>query len=85
MQLIVAMTSLPASLLGGDFGTVATGRQADLVLVPGDPRLNPAVLATPSMIMIGGRLVTPVPATATWPTTVMPNGPAADGQPAPGP
>lgn len=72
MQLIVAMTSLPASLLGGDFGTVATGRLADLVLVPGDPRLNPAVLATPSMIMIGGRLVTPVPATATWPTTVMP-------------
>jgi imidazolonepropionase-like amidohydrolase len=71
MQLIVAMTSLPASLLGGGFGTVAAGRQADLVLVPGDPLQDPSVLATPSMVMIGGRLVTPVPATATLPPTPM--------------
>jgi len=72
MQLIVAMTSLPASLLGGGFGTIATGRQADVVLVPGDPLQNPAVLSTPSLVMIGGRLVTPVPATATLPPTAMP-------------
>lgn len=72
MQLIVAMTSLPASLLGGGFGTVAVGRQADLVLVPGDPLHDPSVLGTPSLVMIGGRLVTPVPATTTLPSTTMP-------------
>ncbi len=58
MQLIVAMTSLPARVFGtGNVGTVAVGRRADLVLVPGNPLEDPTVLTRPSLVIAHGERV----------------------------
>ena len=58
MQLITAMTSLPARVFGtGNVGTVAVGRRADLVLVPGDPLADPTVLTRPTIVIAHGQRV----------------------------
>ena len=56
MQAIVAGTSNGATLLGleSEIGTVAAGKQADLVAVRGDPIQNIAVLERVDFVMKGG-------------------------------
>ncbi|MFP5344007.1 MAG: amidohydrolase family protein [Candidatus Limnocylindria bacterium] len=59
MQALRAATSSAARLLGVDHevGTIEVGRQADLVLVEGDPLADPGRLAAPVMVMQLGRVV----------------------------
>lgn len=45
-----------AFLLGGD-GTLRPGQSADLVVVAGDPRQDPAVLLDPLLVVLRGRVV----------------------------
>ena len=56
---IRAATSAAARLLGLDseVGSVDTGKLADLVLVDGDPIADLARLASPHLVMQGGRIV----------------------------
>ena len=59
-ELIVAMTSRPAQLMAGkhaDFGVVQTGKCADLVVVNGDPVLDPAALWNIDTVVRAGRIV----------------------------
>ena len=57
MDAIKAGTSGAARLLGleAEAGTVAVGRAADLVVVAGDPLADLRRLATPSLVLKGGR------------------------------
>ena len=50
-------TVVPAAFLGKskEFGTVAAGQRADLLLVAGNPLENLAVLKRPSGVMVRGR------------------------------
>ena len=59
MQAIQAATRVGAELLGWEdrIGTVAAGKLADLVAVPGDPLTDLALLAHPSFVMVGGKRV----------------------------
>ena len=59
MAAIQAATSAAARLLGvdGEVGTIQLGRQADLVLVDGDPLADLRRLADPWLVMQGGRIV----------------------------
>ena len=59
MAAIRAATSAAARLLGlqGEIGTIAPGMLADLVLVEGDPLVDPRRLATPRLVMQGGRFI----------------------------
>ena len=59
MAAIKAATSAAATLLGldGEVGTVEPGRLADLVLVAGDPLVDLGRLASPTMVVQGGRIV----------------------------
>jgi imidazolonepropionase-like amidohydrolase len=59
MAAIGAATSAAARLLGVDAetGSVAPGMLADLVLVEGDPLVDPGLLATPQLVMQAGRIV----------------------------
>ena len=59
MAAIRAATSAAARLLGlqGEIGTIAPGMLADLVLVEGDPLVHPGRLATPRLVMQGGRVI----------------------------
>jgi imidazolonepropionase-like amidohydrolase len=59
MASIQAATSSAARLLGvdGDVGTLAVGKQADLLLVHGDPLADLARLAEPMMVVQAGRIV----------------------------
>jgi hypothetical protein len=52
-----AATVAPAQFLGKeqDFGTIAKGRRADLLLVDGNPLENVAVLSRPAGVMVRGR------------------------------
>jgi imidazolonepropionase-like amidohydrolase len=60
MAAIKAATSAAATLLGlDDVGVVEPGRLADLVLVAGDPMVDLARLASPTMVVQGGRIVAP--------------------------
>ncbi len=56
MQSIVAGTSNAARLLGWDrtLGTIATGKWADLVAVPGDPIADITVMEKPVFVMKNG-------------------------------
>ncbi len=56
MEAIVAGTSTAAELLGWQdrVGTIAVGRLADLVAVPGDPLRDVTALERPSFVMKGG-------------------------------
>jgi imidazolonepropionase-like amidohydrolase len=65
-ELIVALTSRPAQLIAGknaDFGVVAEGFRADLVVVDGDPFADPAALLRVSTVLRDGRVVERVTAT----------------------
>lgn len=59
MAAICAATSAAARLLGLDseVGSVEEGRLADLVLVDGDPIADLRCLASPNLVMQGGRIV----------------------------
>jgi imidazolonepropionase-like amidohydrolase len=59
MAAIKAATSAAAHLLGldGDLGTIEVGKLADLVLVDGDPTNDLRRLATPALVIQGGRIV----------------------------
>jgi imidazolonepropionase-like amidohydrolase len=59
MQAIQAGTMNGATLLGmeHDVGSVATGKLADLVAVPGDPVADITVLQHPAFVMKGGAIV----------------------------
>jgi imidazolonepropionase-like amidohydrolase len=59
MAAIKAATSSAARLLGldADIGTVEPGKQADLILVEGDPTTDLRRLAEPALVMQGGRIV----------------------------
>ncbi len=53
-ELITAMTARPARLVEGDqadFGVVAPGKVADLVLVEGDPLQEPAALDRVALVV----------------------------------
>ena len=56
MQSIVAGTANAAKLLGWDdrLGTLASGKLADIVAVPGDPLADITVMERPSFVMKGG-------------------------------
>ena len=56
MQSIVAGTSNAAKLLGWDknIGTLAAGKWADVVAVPGDPTKDITAMERPSFVMKGG-------------------------------
>ena len=59
-ELIIAMTSRPARLMAGnnaDFGVVQTGKCADLVVVEGDPLVDPAALWRIHTVVRAGRIV----------------------------
>jgi imidazolonepropionase-like amidohydrolase len=59
-ELIIAMTSRPARLIAGDnadFGVVAAGKCADLVVVDGDPLIDPTALWRVSLVVRAGRVV----------------------------
>jgi imidazolonepropionase-like amidohydrolase len=53
-------TVLPATFLGKtkEFGTIATGKRADMLLVTGNPLENLAVLKRPIGVMVRGRWLT---------------------------
>jgi imidazolonepropionase-like amidohydrolase len=59
MQAIKSATSVAATLMGwGDrVGSLAPGRYADLVAVPGDPLKNLRILESVPFVMKGGRVV----------------------------
>jgi imidazolonepropionase-like amidohydrolase len=59
MEAIKAATSRAARVLGVDalVGSIAVGKQADLVAVEGSPLDDPSVLGRPSMVMRGGEVV----------------------------
>jgi imidazolonepropionase-like amidohydrolase len=56
MQTIVAATSNAAKLMGWDdrIGTLAAGRLADIVAVPGDPTTDITTLERPTFVMKNG-------------------------------
>lgn len=59
-DLIVAMTSRAARVVAGDnadFGVIAAGKCADLVVVDGDPLQDPQALKHISLVLRGGRVV----------------------------
>jgi imidazolonepropionase-like amidohydrolase len=58
MQAIVAATSSAARLLRMDhvIGTVEAGKQADLILVPGDPTADISAMGRPALVMKAGCL-----------------------------
>jgi imidazolonepropionase-like amidohydrolase len=58
MQAIQAATRVGAELLGRDdrIGTVAVGKLADLVAVPGDPLTDLSALRRVKFVMIGGKI-----------------------------
>jgi imidazolonepropionase-like amidohydrolase len=58
MQSIVAGTSSAAKLLGWDkhVGTLASGKWADVVAVPGDPTHDITVMERPTFVMKGGTI-----------------------------
>src|SRR5262252_9523360 len=58
MAAIVAATSSAARLLRMDHlvGSVETGKQADLLLVPGDPLADIGAMRLPAMVMKAGRV-----------------------------
>jgi imidazolonepropionase-like amidohydrolase len=59
MAAIRAATSSAARLLGvdGETGTIEVGKLADLLLVDGDPLADLGLLARPSVVVQGGRVV----------------------------
>ncbi len=61
MAAIKAATSAAAHLLGlgADVGTIDVGKLADLVLVEGDPTTDLRRLATPELVIHGGKIVPP--------------------------
>ncbi len=56
-EVIQSATVAPAAFLGktGEFGTIAVGQRADLLLVSGNPLENLAVLKRPIGVMVRGR------------------------------
>ncbi len=56
-QILPLVTSEPARFLGldGEFGTVARGARADLLLLDGDPERDLSVLRAPRGVMAAGR------------------------------
>jgi tetratricopeptide (TPR) repeat protein len=54
-QVLQAATATPAAVLGYNAGTVAAGRQADLLLVHGNPLKDLAVLDRVDGVMLDGR------------------------------
>jgi imidazolonepropionase-like amidohydrolase len=58
MQAIVAATSSAAKLLGWDarLGTIAAGKLADIIAVPGDPLTDIGAVARVSFVMKDGRI-----------------------------
>jgi imidazolonepropionase-like amidohydrolase len=69
MQAIVAGTSNGAKLLGWDkrIGTLATGKLADIVAVPGDPTKDIRVMEKVSFVMKNGYVYKQVPVAAPLP------------------
>ncbi len=63
IEAIQAATRVGAELLGWDdrIGTIEAGKLADLVAVPGDPLADLAALERPLFVMLGGRVVRPLP------------------------
>ena len=59
MTAVQAATSSAARLLGLDqeIGTIAPGRRADVVMVDGDPLADLSRLASPRLVVQGGRIV----------------------------
>ena len=56
---LAAATTVPAGWLGvaDRLGTVAVGKEADLLVVDGDPLTDASVVRTVSMVLQGGRVV----------------------------
>lgn len=59
IEALRAATSVNAELLGleKEIGRIATGFAADLVAFPGDPSQDISVVANPSFVMKGGRVI----------------------------
>ncbi len=62
LETITAATSMAARALGlaDEIGTVAAGKRADLITVPGDPPQDFTVLSRPALVMQGGQVVSPL-------------------------
>jgi imidazolonepropionase-like amidohydrolase len=56
-EVIRSATIVPAAFLGksGEFGRIAVGQRADLLLISGNPLVNLAVLKQPIGVMVRGR------------------------------
>ena len=67
MDAIVAGTRNGARLLGWEdrIGTLATGKLADIVAVPGDPLSDIGAMERPIFVMKGGEVVRAAPAAGT--------------------
>jgi imidazolonepropionase-like amidohydrolase len=61
MASLQAATASGARILGhaDEFGTVETGKRADLLVVAGDPLADPAALRTPERVVRAGRVFDP--------------------------
>ena len=59
-EVLRSATVVPAAFLGKakEFGTIAVGQRADLLLVAGDPLQDLAVLKRPIGVMVRGRWLT---------------------------
>lgn len=56
LDAIRSATTNAAALLGrGDLGALATGRRADIIALPGDPRRDVTLLERVAFVMRGGR------------------------------
>lgn len=64
-EALATATRAPAEFLGqtAEFGTIALGRRADLVLVPGDPLADLTHLRRPLGVMVRGRWLPGIPTT----------------------
>ena len=59
MEAILTLTRNPAEMMGiaDRVGTLELGKEADLVIVDGDPLVDPHVLEHVRMVVRGGKLV----------------------------
>ncbi len=61
-EILASLTTAPASRFVDESGTIAVGERADLVMLDGDPAVDPTAFARVEMTIRGGRIVFRAPA-----------------------